>query len=95
MVHLSNINKEIKMSKNYKNVDYWGMKPEIVKIFDDLESFLDHCRFEMLPYNEADLYNRESFAWRSFEKTRRPKKPFTGERKPYQGKRHNGEHFSR
>jgi hypothetical protein len=50
----------------------------------------------MAPYNEADLYNRESWAWRNFDKSRRPKKAFTGERKPYQGNkpRYNNERFS-
>jgi hypothetical protein len=59
------------MSKNYRNVDYWESKPEIVKIFDDLDSLLDFCRFEMLPFNEADLYNRSSHVWRSYENSKR------------------------
>jgi hypothetical protein len=36
----------------------------------------------MFPFNEADLYNRESWAWRNYEKRNRPKKPFVGDRKP-------------
>jgi len=40
------------------------MKPEVSKIFDDLESWLDHCRFNLLPFNPADLY--KSKEWRDF-----------------------------
>ena len=42
------------------------MKPEVSKIFDDLEALHDFCRFELLPFNEADLYNRESKVWNQF-----------------------------
>ena len=74
------------MAKNYKEINYFETRPDIVKIFGDLEALLDFCRIELLPYNEADLYNRESNVWRSFENSRRPKKACTGERKPYLGK---------
>ncbi len=42
------------------------MKPEVTKIFDDLEAWLDHCRFNLLPFNPADLY--KSKEWRDFGK---------------------------
>lgn len=42
------------------------MKPEVKRIFDDLDEFLDFCRFELLPFNPADLYNRESYEWNRF-----------------------------
>lgn len=72
--------------KNYKDQSYFENRPDIVKIFEDLEAFHEWCRFEMAPFDESHLYNRESWAWRNFDKSRRPKKAFTGERKPYQGK---------
>jgi hypothetical protein len=81
------------MAKNYRDVNYWESKPEVVKIFDDLEKFHDYCRFELAPFDEANLYNRDSWVWRNYEKTLRPRK-FNGDRKPYQGKRYNGERFS-
>ena len=62
------------------------MKQEVVKIFNDLEALHDFCRFELLPYNPADLYNRSSHVWRAYENSKRPRKPWNGERKPYQGK---------
>ena len=73
------------MAKNYKDYSYFENRPDIVKIFDDLEAFHDWCRLEMAPFDEAFLYNRESWAWRNFDKSRRPKKAFNGERKPYLG----------
>ncbi len=71
------------------------LKPEVEKIFDDLDAWLDHCRFNLLPYNPADLYRSKEYKeWaRGHEK-----KPWNGERKPYLGKNpryNNGERFSR
>ncbi len=71
------------------------MKPEVTKIFEDLEKWHDHCRFEMINFDPKDLYrSREYKEWaRGHEK-----KPWNGERKPYLGKNpryNNGERFSR
>ncbi len=70
MVVLSNINlltnKEKQMARNYKGYAYFDNNPQIVKIFDDLEALLDFCRLELLPYNEADLYNKQSDVWNKF-----------------------------
>ena len=74
------------MAKNYKDFSYFEARPDIVKLFEDLEAFHNWCRFEMAPFDESHLYNRESWQWRNFDKSRRPKKAFTGERKPYLGK---------
>jgi len=57
------------------------MKPEVTKIFDDLDAWLDHCRFNLLPYNPADLYksqeyryfSRPAYAGKNFRKDYRPK----------------------
>lgn len=62
---------------------YFDRRPDIVKIFDDLDSFLDFCRIELLPYNPADLYNKHSRVWQSYEKSTRPRKPWNGEKKPW------------
>ena len=70
------------MAKNYRDVDYFETRPDIVKIFDDLEKFKDFCRFELCEFNEANLYNRESQIWNNFYHANRPKRPWTGDRKP-------------
>jgi hypothetical protein len=54
------------------------MKPEVEKIFDDLDAWLDYCRFNLLPFVPADLY--KSPEYRNFA---RP--AWNGERKPYLG----------
>mgnify|MGYP006292731847 CR=1 FL=1 len=54
------------------------LKPEVEKIFNDLDAWLDYCRFNLLPYNPADLYKSpayKQFAWKN------------GDRKPYRGYR--------
>ena len=42
------------------------MKAEVVKIFTDLEEYLDFCRFEMREYNPAHLYDKSSNNYRAF-----------------------------
>jgi len=76
MVVLSNINftktkGNTIMAKNYKGYAYFDNRPDIVKIFDDLEALHDFCRFELLPFNEADLYNKTSQVWNQFTYTNR------------------------
>ena len=57
------------------NTSYFESRPDIVKIFDDLEKFHDFCRFEMVEFNPANLYNRESQIWNNFYHANRPRKP--------------------
>jgi len=69
------------------------MKPEVSKIFDDLDAWLDYCRFNLLPFNPADLYKSKDY--RDFA---RP--AWNGDRKNYrkdnrQKGHNNGERFSR
>ena len=37
------------------------MKPEVIKIFDDLEAWLNHCRFNLLKFDPADLYKSRDY----------------------------------
>ncbi len=66
------------MAKNYKGYAYFDNNPNIVKIFDDLEALLDFCRFELLPFNEADLYNKNSEVWNKFIQANRHYKGRSG-----------------
>jgi hypothetical protein len=45
------------------------MTTEITRIFDDLDEYRDYCRFNMLKFNEKDLYKSEQY--RKFDKWRR------------------------
>ena len=40
---------------------HFNLKPEVAKIFADLETYRDYCRVNMLKFDEADLYH--SAAW--------------------------------
>jgi len=42
------------------------MKPETAKVFDDLDAWLDHCRFNLLPFRPSDMY--KSFDYRNFQR---------------------------
>lgn len=55
---------------------YFESHPEIVKIFDDLEKFHDFCRFEMIKFDEADLYNKKSAEWSRFVESTNPRKNY-------------------
>jgi hypothetical protein len=39
------------------------MKPEVSRIFDDLDRWLDHCRMNLLPFNPTDMYKSQDY-WR-------------------------------
>jgi len=58
------------------------MKPEVEKIFDDLEKWHDYCRFNLLPFVPSDLYRSQEYKHFS-----RP--AWNGERRPYKGTRPN------
>ena len=89
------------MAKNYKDFSYFESRPDVVKIFDDLEAYHDWCRFELQPFNPADLYRKDSPTYQSYLHSKKPRRPWVdrGDRKPYQGKNprynNNGQNFSR
>jgi hypothetical protein len=54
------------------------MKPEVIKLFDDLDEWLNHCRMELINFNPADLYkSREYKEWQreKNKQSRRENKP--------------------
>ena len=89
------------MAKNYKDYSYFENRPDVVRIFDDLEAYLNYCRFELCEFNPADLYRKDSKNYQNYLHSKRPRRPWVdrnnGERKPYQGKNpryNNNERFS-
>lgn len=44
------------------------MKPEVIRIFEDLDEYRDYCRFNMLKFDERDLYRSDQY--RKFDKQR-------------------------
>jgi hypothetical protein len=53
-------------TKGERSVSYFADKPEVVKIFEDLEKFRNFCRFEGYRFNERDLYNDKARTYRAF-----------------------------
>ena len=82
----------MKMGSNWRN-KYLIMKPEVSKIFDDLEAYLDFCKWEMLPFNEADLYRKSSPVYSAYLNSKRPRKPYQG-KNPVQGRRRYEQNIS-
>lgn len=58
----------------YSNTSYFESRPDIVKIFDDLEAYREYCVFEMVDFNEAALYNRADKNWSNYEYSKKPKR---------------------
>lgn len=89
------------MAKNYKDYSYFENRPDVVRVFDDLDAYLDYCRIELCDFNPADMYRKDSKNYQNFLYSKRPKRPWVdrnnGERKPYQGKNprpYNNDRFS-
>ena len=40
---------------------YLTIKPEVRQIFNDLDAWLNYCRFNMIKYDEADLYKSPAY----------------------------------
>ena len=51
-----------------------GMKPEVIKIFDELEEYQWHCRFNLKKFDAADLF--KSPEWQRFNEARKRKAAF-------------------
>jgi len=61
-------------NKNKKHAKPRGMKPEVVKIFEELEAYHDHCRFNLRKFDQADLF--KSPEWKRFNEARKRKAAF-------------------
>ena len=43
---------------------YLTMKPDTERVSDDLDSYLDFCRFELRDFNPAHLYDKSNQNYR-------------------------------
>lgn len=68
-----------------KNKKSQGMKPEVVKIFDELEEYHWHCRFNLKKFDQADLF--KSKEWQRFNEGRKRKAAFEAREAKRQAKR--------
>ena len=68
--------------KNYKDYKYFENRPDVVRVFDDLDAYLDFCRFELRDFNPADLYRKDSENYQAYLNSKRPRRPWQGNNKP-------------
>ena len=66
------------MAKTYTPVSYFESRLDIVKIFEDLEAFHDFCGIELRKFDPADLYRKDSKSYSSYLASKRPRKPYQG-----------------
>jgi len=71
------------MAKNYKNFSYFESRPDVVKIFEDLEAYHDFCRFELRKFDPAELYRKDSPNYYAYIQSKKPRKTHS---KPWNGK---------
>jgi hypothetical protein len=57
---------------------YLTMKPDVVRVFDDLDRYLDFCRFELRDFNPAHLYDKTNDNYRAYLDSQRPRRPYQG-----------------
>jgi hypothetical protein len=60
------------------SVSYFETRPDIVRIFDELEAFHDFCRFELREFNPAELYKKDAPNYSAFLYSKRPRRPYLG-----------------
>ena len=67
---------------------YLRMSPEVTKIYNDLDAWLNYCRFRMIKFDEADLYRSPEYKeWQERRKKRQQWQQRNGQPGGYQGRR--------
>lgn len=82
---------------NYRKVSYFESRPDIERLFDDLESYHDYCRLELCEFNPAHLGDRSNPIFNSYLASKRPRKSYQGTKPRYDNNRrfNNEQNFSR
>jgi hypothetical protein len=85
------------MAKNYRDYSYFENRPDVVRIFDDLETYHNYCRIELCDFNPADLYKRDSVNYQAYLSSKRPaRRPYLGTKPRWDNNgRRNEQNFSR
>ena len=84
--------------KNYKDYEYFENRPDVVKVWEDLEAYHDWCRLELCDFNPADLYRGDSVNYGAFLASKRPRKPYQGNKPRWDNNKpryNNEQRFSR
>jgi hypothetical protein len=96
MVHLLSTKEKLIMARNYKDYSYFENRPDVVRIFDDLEAFQDFCRLELREFNPAELYKKDAPNYGAYLASKRPRRPYLGKNPRWDNNgRRNEQNFSR
>ena len=77
------------MARNYKDYQYFANRPDVVKVWDDLEAFHDFCRFELREFNPAELYKKDSPNYGAYLASKRPRRPYQGNKPRFEKREYN------
>ena len=67
---------------------YLRMSPEVTKIYNDLDAWLNYCRFRMIKFDEADLYKSPEYKeWQERRRKRQQWQQRNGQPNSNQGRR--------
>jgi hypothetical protein len=84
------------MARNYKDYQYFANRPDVVRVWDDLDTYLDWCRIELQPFDPADLYRKDSPTYSAYLASKRPRRPYQGNKPRWDNNgRRNDQRFSR
>ena len=75
------------MAKNYKDISYFEDRPDVARIFDDLEAFHNFCRFELREFNPAELYKKDAPNYGAYLASKRPRRPYQGNKPRFEQRR--------
>jgi hypothetical protein len=75
------------MAKDYKKISYFATRPDVVRVFDDLDNYLNYCRVNLRPFNPADLYRKDSAEFQAYLNSRRPRRPYMGNKPRWENRR--------
>ena len=76
------------MAKNYNDYNYFENRPDVVKVFDDLEAYHNWCRFELREFNPAELYKKDAPNYSAYLLSKRPRRPYQGKNPRFDRRNH-------
>jgi len=72
--------------KNYRDYAYFENRPDVVRVFNDLDAYLDWCRLELREFNPADMYRKDSVNYSAYLASKRPRRPYMGNKPKWENK---------
>ena len=82
------------MARNYKDYSYFENRPDVVRIFEEIEAFQDFCRLELREFNPAEVYRKENAPnYGAYLASKRPRRPYLGNKPRFEGR--NNRNFDR